>query len=153
MLRVLLDTSFLLPAFGVDAGEEVLNCLELMAARRERIRAYYSPFSLLEAVMVLLREARRGRLRLEEAAGMAREGATKVVYGLETADTPPEAYSLAVRLYSLGHRDLFDNLLYATAATNGLSLLTLDGELLGFLREAGLPQVAIKPSELEEKLL
>jgi len=153
MLRVLLDTSFLLPAFGVDAGEEVLNCLELMAARRERIRAYYSPFSLLEAVMVLLREARRGRLRLEEAAGMAREGATKVVYGLETADTPPKAYSLAVRLYSLGHRDLFDNLLYATAATNGLSLLTLDGELLGFLREAGLPQVAIKPSELEEKLL
>jgi PIN domain. len=153
MLRVLLDTSFLLPAFGVDAGEEVLNCLELMAARRERIRAYYSPFSLLEAVMVLLREARRGRLGLEKAAGMAREGATKVVYGLETADTPPKAYSLAVRLYSLGHRDLFDNLLYATAATNGLSLLTLDGELLGFLREAGLPQVAIKPSELEEKLL
>jgi len=153
MLRVLLDTSFLLPAFGVDAGEEVLNCLELVAARRERIRAYYSPFSLLEAVMVLLREARRGRLGLEKAAGMAREGATKVVYGLETADTPPKAYSLAVRLYSLGHRDLFDNLLYATAATNGLSLLTLDGELLGFLREAGLPQVAIKPSELEEKLL
>jgi PIN domain nuclease of toxin-antitoxin system len=153
MLRVLLDTSFLLPAFGVDAGEEVLNCLELMAARRERIRAYYSPFSLLEAVMVLLREARRGRLGLEGAAGMAREGATKVIYGLETANTPPEAYSLAVRLYSLGHRDLFDNLLYATAATNGLSLLTLDGELLGFLKEAGLPQVAIKPSELEEKLL
>jgi PIN domain nuclease of toxin-antitoxin system len=153
MLRVLLDTSFLLPAFGVDAGEEVLNCLELVAARRERVRAYYSPFSLLEAVMVLLREARRGRLGLEEAAGMAREGAAKVIYGLESADTPPEAYSLAVRLYSLGHRDLFDNLLYATAATNGLSLLTLDGELLGFLREAGLPQVAIKPSELEEKLL
>jgi predicted nucleic acid-binding protein len=153
MLRVLLDTSFLLPAFGVDAGEEVLNCLELMAARRERIRAYYSPYSLLEAVMVLLREARRGRLGLEEAAGMAREGAAKVIYGLESADTPPEAYSLAVRLYSLGHRDLFDNLLYATAVANGLSLLTLDGELLGFLREAGLPQVAIRPSELEEKLL
>jgi hypothetical protein len=153
MLRVLLDTSFLLPAFGVDAGEEVLNCLELMAARREMIRAYYTPFSLLEAVMVLLREARRGKLGLEGAAGMAREGATKVIYGLETANTPPEAYSLAVRLYSLGHRDLFDNLLYATAATNGLSLLTLDSELLGFLKEAGLPQVAIKPSELEEKLL
>jgi predicted nucleic acid-binding protein len=153
MLRVLLDTSFLLPAFGVDAGEEVLNCLELMAARRERVRAYYSPFSLLEAVMVLLREARRGRLGLEEAAGMAREGAARVIYGLESADTPPEAYSLAVRLYSLGHRDLFDNLLYATAVTNGLFLLTLDSELLGFLREAGLPQVAIRPSELEEKLL
>ena len=152
MLRVLLDTSFLLPAFGVDAGEKVLSCLELIAARRESIRAYYSPYSLLEAVMVLLREARRGRLELEEAAGMAREGAARVVYGLEAADTPPEAYSLAVKLYSLGHRDIFDNLLYATAATSGLLLLTLDGELLSFLEKAGLPQAAIKPSDLEEKL-
>jgi PIN domain nuclease of toxin-antitoxin system len=58
-----------------------------------------------------------------------------------------------VRLYSLGHRDLFDNLLYATAATSGLSFLTLDSELLGFLKKSGLPQVAIKPRELEEKLL
>ena len=153
MLMVLLDTSFLLPAFGVDAGEEVLNCLELIATRRERVLVYYSPFSLLESIMVLLRETRRGRVEIEVAVGMAREGATKVVYGLEAADTPPEAYSLAVRLYSLGHRDLFDNLLYATAATSGLFFLTLDSELLGFLKKAGLPQVAIKPRELEEKLL
>jgi hypothetical protein len=85
MLKVLLDTSFLLPAFGVDAGEEVLNCLELIATRRDRVLVYYSPFSLLESVMVLLREARRGRVELEVAVGMAREGATKVVYGLEAA--------------------------------------------------------------------
>uniref|UniRef100_A0A7C3WT87 PIN domain-containing protein n=1 Tax=Thermofilum pendens TaxID=2269 RepID=A0A7C3WT87_THEPE len=152
MLKVLLDTSFLLPAFGVDAGEEVLGCLELVAERRGSIRAYYSPYSLLEAVMVLLREARRGRLGLEEVAGMAREGAARVVYGLEAADTPPEAYSLAVKLYSLGHRDLFDNLLYATAATGGLPLLTLDSELLDLLEKVSLPRAAIGPGDLREKL-
>uniref|UniRef100_A0A7J3X6R0 PIN domain-containing protein n=1 Tax=Thermofilum pendens TaxID=2269 RepID=A0A7J3X6R0_THEPE len=152
MLKVLLDTSFLLPAFGVDAGEEVLGCLKLIAARRERVRAYYSPYSLLEAVMVLLREAKQGRLGLEEAVGMAREGAVRVIYGLEVADTLPEAYLLAVKLYSLGHRDLFDNLLYATAATGGLPLLTLDSELLDFLEKVSLPRAAIGPGDLREKL-
>jgi hypothetical protein len=53
MLRVLLDTSFLLPSFGVDVGEEVYECLELISARRDRVRVCYSPYSLLEAVLVL----------------------------------------------------------------------------------------------------
>jgi hypothetical protein len=98
MLRVLLDTSFLLPSFGVDVGEEVYECLELISARRDRVRACYSPYSLLEAVLVLLREVRRGRLRLGDAVEIIKEGAANVIYGLEVSEIVPEAFSLAVEL-------------------------------------------------------
>jgi hypothetical protein len=58
-----------------------------------------------------------------------------------------------VKLYSMGCRVLFNNLLYATAKINELHLLTLDGELVGFLEKKKLPVVAIKPGYLKEETL
>jgi len=125
MLRVLLDTSFLLPSFGVDVEEEVYECLELISTQRDKVQTCYSPYSLLEAVLVLLREVRRGRLRLGDAVEMIKEGAANVIYGLEASEIAPEAFSLAVELYGMGHRDIFDTLLYSTAATSGIIFLTV----------------------------
>jgi len=153
MVRVLLDTSFLLPTFGVEVEEEVLGCLELIGAQREKVKAYYSPHSLLEATLVLLKEVKRGSLKLEEAAEMAREGASNVVYGIEAAETPPEAFSFAIQLYGMGHRDIFDNLLYSTAVVNGMLFLTLDRELIEFIEREGLPRAAVKPESLRAVLL
>jgi predicted nucleic acid-binding protein len=153
MLRVLLDTSFLLPSFGVDVGEEVYECLEFISARRDRVRVCYSPYSLLEAVLVLLREVRQGRLRLGDAVEIIKEGAANVIYGLEASEIAPEAFSLAIELYDMGLRDIFDALLYSTAATSGMTFLTLDRGLAEFVEKRGLPRVVVGPKKLKEFLV
>jgi len=84
-------------------------------------------------------------LKLEEAAKMTREGTSNVVYGIEAAETPPEAFSFAIQLYGTGHRDIFDNLLYSTAVVNGMLFLTLDRELIEFIEKEGLPKAGVKP--------
>lgn len=145
-VKVLLDTTFLLPSFGVDVGEEVEACLKLLA--EGRFEVYYSRYSLLEALFILSREVRRGRLQPWEASEMAEEGALAVVYGLRAADEPPAVLGEAIRIYSLGHRDIFDDLLYATALVNELRLLTLDEELRSFVRRSGLRDVTMTPGEL-----
>jgi len=153
MIRVLLDTSFVLPSFGVDVGEEVSECLEMIGARKGEVRAYYSPFSLLEAALVLLREVKRGSVKVEDAAEMVREGVASVIYGIEAAETSPEAFSLAIRLYEMGHRDIFDNLLYSTAIANGMLVLTLGRGLVEFVKERGLPAAVVEPENLKPMLL
>jgi len=150
--RLLLDTSFLLPAFEIDAGREVEGALALLAEHAGRVRVSYSPYSLLEVLFVLLREVRRGALKLEEAVEMAEAGVERVIFGLEEAPTPPEAFARAISLYGMGHTDVFDNLLYATAVANKMLLLTLDCELVEFLESRGLPRAAVLPHELERLL-
>jgi len=151
-LDVLLDTSFLLPSFGVDVGEGVERCLKLLADHKGEVRVYYSRYSVLEAVLILLREVKRGRLKLEDAYEMAEAGVATVAYGLKAVDEPPSAFGEALRLYGLGHRDVFDDVLYATAATNGMYFLTLDSELVDFVKEKKLAGIALTPVNLWERL-
>ena len=151
-LAVLLDTPFLLPSFGVDVGERVERCLKLLAENRRKIQVYYSRYGVLEAVLVLLREVKRGRLRLEEACEIVEAGITTIAYGLRAVDETPSAFREALRLYGLGHRDIFDDILYATAATNEMYFLTLDKELIDFIEEKGLASIALTPESLREKL-
>ena len=151
--RVLLDTSFVLPSFGIEVGEEVLECLEPIGAQREKVRVYYSPYSLLEAALVLLKEVKRGSVELKEAAEMMREDYANVVYGIETAETPPEAFSFAIQLYGMGHRDIFDNLLYSTAVVNSMLFLAPNRELIEFVEKEGLLKAVVKPESLRAVLL
>ncbi|MEM2901629.1 MAG: hypothetical protein QXO32_02710 [Candidatus Bathyarchaeia archaeon] len=59
-----------------------------------------------------------------------------------------ETFSNALKLYMAGHRDLIDNILYASSVNLGLKLLTLDEELEGFIREKDLLENTLSPSEL-----
>jgi len=52
-LRVLLDTSFILPSLGINVGEEVSKGLKGLADIRAEI--YYSHFSILESLWVAAR--------------------------------------------------------------------------------------------------
>ncbi|RLE93338.1 MAG: hypothetical protein DRJ96_10150, partial [Thermoprotei archaeon] len=61
---------------------------------------------------------------------------------------PPAVLGEAIRLYSLGQRDIFDDLLYATAHDHELRLVTLDEELRSFVRRSGLRDVTVTPGEL-----
>ncbi len=57
-------------------------------------------------------------------------------------------FSEALRLWIMGHRDIIDNILYATTIVFDLKLLTLDAELREFIHNKGLKDTLITPRDL-----
>ncbi|MCD6357483.1 MAG: PIN domain-containing protein [Thermoproteales archaeon] len=148
-LRVLLDTSFLLPTLGIALGRRdslVRECLLKLSQAGAEI--YFSRYSLLEATWLAARLARRGAFD-PDAYAMGLESITRSGRYRQVSEGT-EAYLLAIRLYELGHRDMIDNLLYASSRQLGLRLLTLDEELRAFIRSRGLEDALMFPEELLE---
>ena len=52
-LRILLDTSFILPTLGIDVAKKVLDGLRKLAQTRAEI--FYSRFSILESLWIATR--------------------------------------------------------------------------------------------------
>ena len=142
--RVLLDTSFILPSLGIDVGEEVSKGLKGLADIKAEV--YYSRFNVLESLWVAA--------RLSTSAAFDREifstGLRSIIeggrYGKVEEDS--ETFNDALRLYMLGHKDMVDNILYASSTRLNLKLLTLDNELKGFIRQRGLKDTLISPDQL-----
>jgi len=118
--------------------------------RLARYRLYYSELSILEALWKIskyiqsLPEGQRSG-----AMERVRQGLEAIEDGMERAPVTAEAAALALRLRLLGHRDMVDNLLYATALSSGLKLLTVDEELRRFIASKGLPaSVLAAPEEV-----
>ncbi|MEM0087944.1 MAG: PIN domain-containing protein [Thermofilum sp.] len=141
-LRVLLDTSFILPSLGVDVGREVLQGLKKLAEAEAEV--FYSRFSILESLWVV---AKLTRGEVDEAFSV---GLRSVVESGRYREVKEDAWVFreALRLYALGHRDMIDNLLYASSLRYGLQLLTLDRELKEFVRRNGLKDTLVLPGEL-----
>jgi PIN domain nuclease of toxin-antitoxin system len=59
-----------------------------------------------------------------------------------------ETFNRALRLYRLGHKDMIDNILYATSTQLNLKLLTLDTELKQFIHEKRLNDTLISPNQI-----
>ena len=148
MNGILLDTSFILPSFGIRLGKKVDQALEKLMKLEEKITPYYSTFNLLEAMLVIIREVRRNRVSVEQAVQMLNDGVLNVTLGLTKIKEPYSIYSRAFELYFKGHRDIIDDILVALALENKVKLLTLDRKLRKFLSNIGLEQVTILPSEL-----
>ncbi|MEM0494319.1 MAG: PIN domain-containing protein [Thermofilum sp.] len=141
-LRVLLDTSFILPSLGIDVGREVLQGLKKLAEAEAEV--FYSRFSILESLWVV---AKLTRGEVDEAFSI---GLRSVVESGRYREVKEDAWVFreALRLYALGHRDMIDNLLYASSLRYGLQLLTLDRELKEFVRRNGLKDTLVLPGEL-----
>ncbi len=104
-LKVLIDTSFLLPALGVNVEEEVLASIALF----RRIEVLYLEIAIVEAMWKIL--------RLVPSSGMERValGLEAVKRTYKAVDPPPRAYIEAAEIYHKGHRDYIDALHYSTA--------------------------------------
>jgi predicted nucleic acid-binding protein len=63
VLKVLLDTTFILPSLGIDVGEEVSKGLNKLAQIKADI--YFSRFSILETLWVAARLSRTANLNPE----------------------------------------------------------------------------------------
>jgi predicted nucleic acid-binding protein len=143
-MRVLLDTTFLLPTLGIDTGREALRALMRLDERRAQI--CYSPLSLLECLWIVARLSKTAAVRQEGFEEGLRSIARSGRY--EPIAEPPEAYAEALRLHRAGHRDMIDNLLYADSVHFNIRFLTLDEDLRNFVKSRRLKDTLISPSEL-----
>ena len=128
---VLLDTTYLLPVFGVYV--RLKGYEELFSKILDKFTVMYNPASLIEAKWIVLGLARslksRGRALLE----LYRRGLTAILNDerlTPTELTNPDIEEVADRLLELGVRDYFDRMIYATSTCYNAILLTEDEELM-----------------------
>jgi len=138
--KILIDTSFLLPAFGIDVEEEVYKAIRHF----RRFDVYYTELELLEAFWKILRIFDRTKL-------------DRILLGLESIkrtykilEIPSKAYLEAVEIHDRGHKDYIDALLYATAKYSNIPLLTIDFTFIELLKKNGYQtkNIIITPDEL-----
>jgi len=144
MLKVLLDTSFILPTLGVDTGKEVLEGLRKLAEIKADIR--YSCFSILESLWITARLSRAVEFDTERF----RHGLRSVIESRKYVkiEENSDIFNDALRLHMLGHKDMIDNILYASSIHLDLKLLTLDVELKKFIGDKRLTDPLIFPDEM-----
>jgi len=143
-LKVLLDTTFLLPSLGIDVGEEALKGLKKLNQIKADI--YFSRFSILETLWVAARLSRSANFNHESFRLGLRSVLESGRYIKVEEDS--EVFSEALRLHTLGHRDMIDNILYASSIHFSLKLLTLDNELKEFIHEKGLKDTLMHPNQI-----
>ena len=143
-LKVLLDTSFILPTLGVDTGEEVFEGLRKLAEIEADIR--YSCFSILESLWITARLSRTVDFDTERF----RHGLRSIVESRKYAriEENSDIFNDALRLHMLGHKDMIDNILYASSIHLDLKLLTIDIELKEFIDNKRLTDPLIFPDEM-----
>lgn len=143
-LKVLLDTSFILPTLGIDVEEEIIKTLERI--ENIDVEIYFSTFSVLETLWTAIRLLKK--LTFDEKS--FRQGLKSIMrsgkYMLVVEND--DIFYEALNLYRMGHRDIIDNILYMDSRYFNLKLLTVDKDLRSFIRSKGLKDILIFPSEL-----
>ena len=134
---LLLDTTYLLPVFGIDVGlakfetrfPEILDGYDIR----------YNPVSLLEAKWISLRIGRhseRDRFLARYRSGLGAIMTDKRMKQTRLTDSAVEL--IADRLLTENRlNDYFDRMIYATAAAENSHLLTEDKVLLGLTGAKG----------------
>ena len=143
-MKVLLDTTFILPSIGIDVGEEVLKGLKKLADTKAEI--YFSRFSILETLWVAARLSKGANFNAESFRLGLRSILESGRYMKVEEDS--EILNDALGLYMIGHKDMIDNILYASSTHLNLKLLTLDAELKEFIQEKGLKDTIIYPNQI-----
>jgi len=126
-LRLLVDTSFLLPAMGIETEKEVMEAIKYF----HMAEIHYLEVSILEAMWKIIKVVPADKLDRVE------KGIEAIMETYKQVNPHPQAYIDAYKLYHEGHRDYIDNLIYATSQKLHLPLLTADREFIDFLKEKG----------------
>lgn len=143
-LRVLIDTTFLLPTLGIDVGKQADRALKKLAEIDAEIR--YSRFSILESLWIAARNVGNSGLDIDRFSHGLRSVMESGRY--EKLDESSEVFSRAVRLYQLGHGDMIDNILYADSVHFALRFLTMDHNLRDFIEEKDLERTLLLVDDL-----
>ena len=132
-MRILLDTSFLLPSLGVEVtgAAEALEDLESNDF-------YYSKFSILECSWIFISlERKKVAIDMETIE----IGLYSIERSYRRVIENAEVFIEALKLRRAGHTDFLDCLLYAISLKEGLKFLSFDAELKKFVRKKGFEDV------------
>ena len=133
MDKVLLDTTYLLPVFGIRV--KLRRFEELFPRFLEEYSVLYNPISIVEAKWVILKLSRRKREKRLRHLEAYRKGLKALLSDerlQQTSLTNPTVEQIADKLLlNVGVKDYFDRVIYATAAHHNAVLLTEDRELAG----------------------
>ena len=129
-IKLLLDSTYLLPVIGIEVEdiEETLLTLKRLC-EEDKAEYYYTPFNIFEILGKL------SRIRYDYDRVAAGLHAIEEEFKL-TCQTV-EGCLKALELRSRGYKDLIDLLLYTAALTRNIRFLTRDYTLIEFLRENG----------------
>ncbi len=138
-LKIVVDTTYLLPVFGI--GVEGLSDEDLLLLRKLSLEGIVELHLVSviwsELLGKVYREARKHGVDSKRI-----EVAIKSLYNprfYKWIKPGYKAIMLAYRVRKLGHRDNIDNILYATATTRKMLFLSMDKELKEFLSKVRLP--------------
>ena len=152
-MRILLDTSFILPTLGITVGGVTPEAMKFLA-EDPKIEIYYSRFSVLESLWVATRisDGKLSDARFD--AETFQLGLRSIIEGrrYKRVEEDSEIFKEAFRLYRLGHKDMIDNILYASALSLGLLLWTFDDQLKKFVLEKQLKNIFVSPDQLAAAL-
>ena len=143
-LRILLDTSFLLPTLGIDTGRDVARGLKRLSETSNQL--HYSSFNILECLWQLARIAKEEPSTIEAS----RLGLRSIIEGRRYAKTNEDSriFDEALGLYRMGHTDMIDNILYAVSLHHNLRFLTIDETLREFINSKGLENTLIRVDQI-----
>jgi len=132
-VEVLVDSTFLLPTLGVKVTQISESDLHDLAVLRPKLRYLCLYQSLVEVL------GKVGRLMpADNEILLSIDAGLRSLFdsGVYNWISPTVAAMVeALQIRRKGHRDMIDNLLYATASDRGIVFLTLDRELTTFLSE------------------
>jgi hypothetical protein len=115
-------------------GKQTTRLLRKLAEIQAEI--YYSPFSILESLWVASRNVKNSTFDIERFSHGLRSVVESGRY--MRLNESGEVYRGALGLYTLGHVDMIDNILYVSSVHFGIRFLTLDRKLTDFIKEKGL---------------
>jgi len=132
-LRVLVDSTYILPAFGIEVEGLTKTDLEKLDELHYlgRVTFYYSDIIWIEVIPKVIKEYEKAGFKPSPI--MINEVALMLQSTFKKMEAGSQAIVEALKLRQLGHRDMIDNLLYGIALENDLYLLTMDVEFKKFL--------------------
>ncbi|MET1160672.1 MAG: PIN domain-containing protein [Thermoprotei archaeon] len=140
--KILLDTSFLLPILGFETSNRIMRAFQKLGS----YELYYSDISILEALWKIVKVIKGTREELSRIS----EGISAIRETMKYAPIDEKVVENAIYMFKLGHKDMIDNLLYSIAMTKKLRLLTVDKDLVEFIKKHDLDKDSvILPEELE----
>lgn len=140
-LKILLDTSFLLPSLGFETDKEIVEVLPCLLNHE----VYYSDLSFLEALWKIVK-----LVKSEEEINIILKGVELLKKTFNQEELDRISVKIALEMYMKGHKDLIDNLLYGISVSKQHRFLTIDKELFEFVKNNELPNTLINPEELKK---
>jgi len=134
-VKILVDTTYLLPVFGIEVDgltdEDLLKIRELVL--KAKIKLYCLSIIWIELIGKIYKASLEHRVRLSNSELMYRIKSLFNPKYYKWINPSPKSILIAYKLRVMGHKDLIDNLLYATSITRKMYLMTMDKEFKRFL--------------------